>query len=643
FSDTFTPDGKSQVICNEAVSGKPCGMSYPRAGVESPGRVVFLSFPLDTVPTNAAAPNNEVTLLRNVFSFLAPGANGAATIYFDKKDYTAPDRVIVEIGDSDLTGAGQTQAAFSSSSSAGQVVVTLNETAHPGLFRGAITLVSSNAAADELTVSNGDIITATYFDVSRGSNVVATAIVDTLAPDITNVVATPDISSATVTWRTSKSADSLLQYGESSILSHTAYNADLSTNHSLTISGLLANHTYYFQVTSRDDAGNATVDDNHGALYTFTTVQTLRPPWSDDFESGALGWTVVTDTNYGYDFEWTLGTPNNGLQTSGHNSSTAWGSDLNGQNVSFIDHTYLISPEIDLSGLSEAKLTFWHCFDFSSAPYEEGQLLIRTGGSTSLSSLPVLADYSGDSAPDWRKETNDLTAYVGQTVQLVWEYAGVFGISQYYGWLVDDVSITGIAGSGKIVISKNLGEGSYTLTGPLRRTGKAAITTISNAPPGEYTVKFSDVTFYQTPTAQTNTLDDGGTVNFDGNYTFIDVNSNGISDAWEKYYFGAAGTNRTQFADSDGDGMSDYAEFIAGTNPTNAASKFIFVSAVVQTNRVQLKWSVIPGRLYQLDGSTDLINWTPVTGWQQAVTSPMSYSGTNAATGLQFFRVDVEP
>ncbi|HEU6447323.1 MAG TPA: S8 family serine peptidase, partial [Verrucomicrobiae bacterium] len=46
FSDTFTPDGKSQVICNEAVSGKPCGMSYPRAGVESPGRVVFLSFPL---------------------------------------------------------------------------------------------------------------------------------------------------------------------------------------------------------------------------------------------------------------------------------------------------------------------------------------------------------------------------------------------------------------------------------------------------------------------------------------------------------------------------------------------------------------------------------------------------------------------
>ncbi len=53
--------------------------------------------------------------------------------------------------------------------------------------------------------------------------------------------------------------------------------------------------------------------------------------------------------------------------------------------------------------------------------------------------------------------------------------------------------------------------------------------------------------------------------------------------------------------------MSDYAEFIAGTNPTNAASRFIFVSAAVQTNRfVQLKWAAIPGRLYQLESSTNL-------------------------------------
>jgi hypothetical protein len=58
---------------------------------------------------------------------------------------------------------------------------------------------------------------------------------------------------------------------------------------------------------------------------------------------------------------------------------------------------------------------------------------------------------------------------------------------------------------------------------------------------------------------------------------------------------------------------------------------------------VQLKWAAIPGRLYQLESSTNLVNWTLLTGWQQAVASPISYSGTNAVTRSQFFRVQVQP
>ena len=50
--------------------------------------------------------------------------------------------------------------------------------------------------------------------------------------------------------------------------------------------GLLANRDYYYQVVSRDDAGNTTVDDNHDALYTFSTRRAPRPPWSDDLENG---------------------------------------------------------------------------------------------------------------------------------------------------------------------------------------------------------------------------------------------------------------------------------------------------------------------------------------------------------------------
>ncbi len=66
--------------------------------------------------------------------------------------------------------------------------------------------------------------------------------------------------------------------------------------------------------------------------------------------------------------------------------------------------------------------------------------------------------------------------------------------------------------------------------------------------------------------------------------------------------------------------------------------------AVVQINRlVQLEWAAVPGRLYQLENSTNLVNWTPLTGWLQASASLMSYSGTNAVSGSQYFRVQVRP
>ena len=96
--------------------------------------------------------------------------------------------------------------------------------------------------------------------------------------------------------------------------------------------------------------------------------------------------------------------------------------------------------------------------------------------------------------------------------------------------------------------------------------------------------------------------------------------------------------------ESDGDRMSDYAEFMAGTDPTNAASKLVMLSAAIQTNRtVRLQWAAIPGRIYQVASSTNLSSWTPLTDWMQASGSPMTYSGTNLNTRSGFFRVQVRP
>jgi subtilisin family serine protease len=601
FSDTFTATPAASPILFESVSGKTCGVLYPPIGVDSPGRVVFLSFPLDTVPATGTPPNSEVVLVRNAISFLAPGVNGVGTIQLDNDVYSVPDQVIVEIGDTDLAGAGQAQATITTSSSTNQVVLTLAETTHAGLFRGFLTLVATNAATNQIAVHNGDVISAKYFDASNNSNVVATAAIDTVPPVITNVAAVTGYGDAVVSWTTSKPADSLVKYGESLFVNRTAYSAALVTNHAVTLGGLLANRNYFYQVASRDDAGNITIDDNHGTNYLFTTRKAPRPPWYDDLETGAPGWTVVPDPS-GTDLNWMLGTPSNALQTAAYSGTNAWGCDLRGQSFTNAS-TFLYSPFIDLSGFSQAKLTFWHCCDFSSG-VETGQLGVSTNSSTPPISIPTLVDYQQVKTSGWEEETVDLSDFVGQTIQVVWYYQGFdvgLGIP-LYGWLVDDVAITNFAaGGGTIVISKNLGQGTFTLTGPISESGKSPLTTISNAPPGPYSVQFGDVAFYQTPDSQSNTLTNGATLTFSGNYTFVDANANGISDAWERYYFGVVSTNRTQYTDTDGDGMSDYAEFIAGTDPTNAASKLFFYAPKLLTNHlVELQWSAVPGRLYQV-------------------------------------------
>ncbi len=652
FGDTFTPTTNSTVIAFEPVSGKCCGARFPPTGVSSPGRVVFLSFPLDTVPETGPAPDNETALLLNVLSFLDPGGNGIGTVTLDQSDYSIPALVTIQVGDAAIAGSGRTQATFSTSSFTNRATVTLNETAHAGLFGGFITLVATNTSAPgQFRVRSGDTVTASYFDASINSNVVATAIIDTNPPVITAVAAATNVGGAVVTWNTSEAADSLVQYGQGPILDHTAYNAELVTSHSITLSQLLANHVYYFQVVSRDSAGNAATDDNGGALYSFTTPKTLQPPWFDNLESGAKGWTVVPDTSSGLgsSLNWTLGTPQNGLQKSARSGVNAWGSDLDGAQIPFSASSYLYSPVIDLTGFSQATLTFWDCFDFSQVffdPYyfEQGQILISTDPATAPGNLPYIVDFSGLVSDDWEMETVDLTPYVGQPVQIVWDYLGFEGGS-HYGWLVDDVGVTGVgAGAGgTIVVSKNIASGSLTLTGPVNQSGSGLLIIVSNAPPGQYIAQFGDVAFYLTPPPQTNTLLASNTLAFTGTYTFPDVNSNGMSDLYQQYYFGSVSANRTRLTDTDGDGMTDYAEFIAGTDPTNPASNLRILKSFVSNGVMTLQWSAIPGRIYQVQSSTNLMDWAPVSLWLQASSSPMTYTWTNASDKARSFRVEVRP
>ena len=260
--------------------------------------------------------------------------------------------------------------------------------------------------------------------------------------------------------------------------------------------------------------------------------------------------------------------------------------------------------------------------------------------------LPYVTDFSGLSALSWEMETVDLSQYVGQPIQIVWDYLGFPG-GNNYGWLVDDVSVTGTAAGagGTVSVVQNIASGSFSLVGPsgASQAGTGLVSIFSNAPPGQYVVQFNPVQFFYAPPPQTNTLAASNTITFSGTYTFPDTTGNGMSDLYQQYYFGVVTNTRTRYTDTDGDGMSDYAEFIAGTDPTDALSNLRFLASAGSNNVITMEWSAIPGRIYQVQASTNLMDWTPVSLWNQAVASPMTYSWTNDVGYSRSFRVEVRP
>ncbi len=634
ISDTITPAPGAAPIFTSDLDGDYAGLRYPTTGVDSPWRLVFLSFPFDAVPEPG-----RTELLRRSLQFLAPGLNGEAVVTLDRSAYSLPGQIIVEVGDADVQGAGQITVTALTTTEPGGQTFTLAETARPGVFRGTIPLVSATNAplAGRVRGAPGDQITMRYFDASQGKDVEDTATVDVTAPQITGVRSEVDYSTATIYWDTDEPADSLVEFGESLPfpINRTAFDPALTTSHGVTLAGLQPDHTYYYRVVSRDAAGNTTNDDHNGLFYSFHTLKPLTPPFIDHFETGATNWSVFSSDES--EIQWTLGVPNNGVQTEAHSPSNAWGSCLNGEAVGTVD-TFLISPAILLTSANEITLRFWHSYDFTELSdldiIEGGELLLVDNDSGQAFTLATYFD----SQPDWTQESIDLTPHLGRIVYLVWHHQLLsFDFLPRAGWLVDDVEITGSNMlSGTITITNNLSQATFALSGPAARSGAGFALTVTNAPPGQYVVTFGSVPYYVTPPPQTNTLGQGGTVQFAGLYTFPDANGNGISDLWEAAYGNPAGT------DTDQDGMSNYAEFVAGTDPTNSASKLVLTIQSQPNRLLRLEWTTVPGRSYQVLSSTDLMSWTPLTSWTRAAGSTLSYLFSPPVPSTMY-RVQVRP
>lgn len=93
-----------------------------------------------------------------------------------------------------------------------------------------------------------------------------------------------------------------------------------------------------------------------------------------------------------------------------------------------------------------------------------------------------------------------------------------------------------------------------------------------------------------------------------------DYPANGSVPAWwADFYFG---TNVSGTADADGDGYSNFAEYVLGTDPTDATSHLNFTVAPLSNNILSVIFSPCQGgRSYQLQAAADLTDpvWTTLT------------------------------
>jgi hypothetical protein len=319
-----------------------------------------------------------------------------------------------------------------------------------------------------------------------------------------------------------------------------------------------------------------------------------------------------------------------------------WGCNLKGTGADYAE-SFLISPAIYLTNGNTATLRFSHNYDFTErSPFdiiEIGQVMLVNPSSAAP---VVLAEYGFGASGDWYQEEFDLTPYMGKVVYFVWFYQLLSAETVARpGWLVDDVSVTvGTAQLGTVTITNNLWQAGYSLSGPVAHRGFGRGIVISNAPAGEYVINYDPVPHFQTPASRTNALTGSGNLILTGTYAMSDTNGNNIADSWESGYFSRVDASHPGSLDSDGDGMTDYAEFIAGTDPLNPppATK---LQAVRTGGLLRLNWTGALDKRYRVLLSTNLAQWNSFTAWMPCTNTAMRFDVPLSQPAVRaYFRVE---
>jgi subtilisin family serine protease len=132
-----------------------------------------------------------------------------------------------------------------------------------------------------------------------------------------------------------------------------------------------------------------------------------------------------------------------------------------------------------------------------------------------------------------------------------------------------------------------------------------------------------------------------------GSFTVLSGNStanDGLPDAW-KNTNGLSAAANVAALDTDGDGMTNLQEFVAGTDPQLPSSAFRVTSIDTDHSTFfKVHFNGAAGKLYRLSASSDLITWLPLgTPLLSTINGMQTLSAPLSGNAAAFFRVEIAP
>ncbi len=319
----------------------------------------------------------------------------ASTIYNEEAIITwntnsASDSTVYYSTNSDMSSALSINSATD---------VTSHSVTLPSLSGGTTYYFYVESEASGNTTQDKNVVNGVteYYDFTTTS--------DATAPVVSSVAnALIGETGVTISWTTDEGSTSQVSWGlTSSLGTDTTETAVYTTQHAVTLTGLTNTTQYYYRVRSEDRAGNVTVNNNGGSMYTVTTNVPGGTGGSPIIN--ILGDTTAPDTD-GLSVS-----PTNNSVTIMFNTDEPAGVFFGWGPASSSDHSinktniYQTSHVFTLSGLNPAT-TYYYKIIVKDTSENERQ---KTGSFSTLSSGAVVDDTDPDiETPPAEENTIDL-------------------------------------------------------------------------------------------------------------------------------------------------------------------------------------------------------------------------------------------